>query len=56
MGEPVLVGAEYSVYTRIVRLALLAKGVAHRFETLDVFAADADRSHHPFGRIPNLLP
>jgi glutathione S-transferase len=49
---PVLHGAGYSVYTRIARLALLAKGVTYRFEILDVFAEDADRTRHPFGRIP----
>ncbi len=54
MSEPVLYGAEYSVYTRIARLALMAKGVPYRFEIVDVFAADADRSRHPFGKIPVL--
>jgi glutathione S-transferase len=52
MSLPVLVGAEYSVYTRIARLVLIAKGVAYQFETLDVFAVDADRTRHPFGKIP----
>lgn len=54
MSDPVLYGAEYSVYTRIARLALMAKGVPYRFEIVDVFAADADRSRHPFGKIPVL--
>jgi glutathione S-transferase len=54
MSEPVLYGAEYSVYTRIARLALLAKGVTYQFEIVDVFAAEADRSRHPFGKIPVL--
>ena len=54
MSAPVLYGAEYSVYTRIARLALLAKGVAYEFEIADVFAPDADRSRHPFGKIPIL--
>ncbi len=56
MPEPVLYGADYSVYTRIARLALAEKGVAYRFETVDVFAPDgppaAYRARHPFGRIP----
>jgi glutathione S-transferase len=54
--EPVLYGADYSVYTRIARLALLEKAVPHRFETVDVFAPggppEAYRHRHPFGRIP----
>lgn len=54
MSIPVLHGAEYSVYTRIARLALLAKGVAHRLEITDVFAEGADKSRHPFGKIPVL--
>lgn len=54
MSLPVLYGAEYSVYTRIARLALLAKGVPYRLEPVDVFAPGADVSRHPFGRIPVL--
>jgi len=56
MKEPVLYGADYSVYTRIARLALLEKGVSYRFETVDVFAPggppEAHLRRHPFGRIP----
>jgi glutathione S-transferase len=57
MADPVLFGAEYSVYTRIARLALIEKGVSHRFERVDIFACAADdpyRQRHPFGRIPAL--
>lgn len=54
MTAPVLYGAGYSVYTRIARLALMAKGVEYRLETVDVFAPGADVSRHPFGRIPVL--
>jgi glutathione S-transferase len=54
MSAPVLFGAEYSVYTRIARLALMAKGVEHQFEIVDVFDRAADRSRHPFGKIPVL--
>ena len=56
MSSPVVFGARYSVYTRIVRLALAEKAVAHRLEEVDVFATGgppADYlSRHPFGRIP----
>jgi len=56
MPEPVLYGADYSVYTRIARLALAEKGVAYGFEAVDVFAPGgppaAYRARHPFGRIP----
>lgn len=54
--EPILFGAEYSVYTRIVRLALAEKGVAHRFEAIDIFDSASVPAWyaglHPFGRIP----
>lgn len=55
-SRPVLYGAAYSVYVRIVRLALLEKGVDHDLVEIDIFAADgppADYAvRHPFGRIP----
>lgn len=55
-AEVVVYGAEYSVYTRIVRLALEEKGVGYRLEEIDIFApmgppADYAR-RHPFLRIP----
>jgi glutathione S-transferase len=53
---PRLYGADYSVYVRIARLALLEKGVAHDMVPVDIFAEDGKpRSHlarHPFGKIP----
>lgn len=57
MGEPILFGAPYSVYVRIVRLALAEKGVAYRLEEIDIFApggppAEYLTRRHPFGRIP----
>ena len=56
MPEPVLYGADYSVYTRIVRLALAEKGGPYRFEIVDVFAPGGPPAwylaRHPFGRIP----
>ncbi len=51
-----LYGADYSVYTRIARLALLEKGVPYRLEPVDVFAPGGPPPDHlarqPFGRIP----
>jgi glutathione S-transferase len=56
MGEPVLFGAAYSVYTRIARLALAEKSLAYRFEEIDIFDASGPPAsylhRHPFGRIP----
>jgi glutathione S-transferase len=53
---PIVFGARYSVYTRIVRLALAEKGVAYRLEEVDVFAPGGPPASHlarqPFGRIP----
>lgn len=51
-----LFGAAYSVYTRIVRLALAEKGVSYRLEPVDIFAKEGVPepylARHPFGRIP----
>jgi len=56
MTKPQLFGADYSVYVRIVRLALAEKGVACDLVPVDVFAADGVPAWylelHPFGRIP----
>jgi glutathione S-transferase len=56
MGKPVVYGADYSVYVRIVRLTLEEKGIDYDVVPVDVFAADGIPSwyfdHHPFGRIP----
>jgi glutathione S-transferase len=57
--EPIVFGAPYSVYVRIVRLALAEKGVAYRLVDIDVFAPggpppDYLVQRHPFGRIPAL--
>ncbi|AZN99431.1 glutathione S-transferase family protein [Mesorhizobium sp. M9A.F.Ca.ET.002.03.1.2] len=56
MGKPVVYGADYSVYVRIVRLALAEKGVDYELVPVDIFAADGIPAwyfeHHPFGRIP----
>ena len=49
-------GAAYSVYVRIVRIALHEKGVAYDLVPVDVFAdgglSPDHRARHPFGRIP----
>jgi glutathione S-transferase len=54
--EPIVFGAAYSVYVRIVRLALAEKGIAYRLQEVDVFAEDGPPpdylARHPFGRIP----
>jgi glutathione S-transferase len=56
MEVPVVFGAAYSVYVRIVRLALEEKRVRYRLVEVDVFAPGgppADYiSRHPFSRIP----
>jgi glutathione S-transferase len=54
----VLYGAEYSVYTRIARIVLAEKGVAHTLRPIDIFdTANPDPAYasvHPFGKIPAL--
>lgn len=51
-----LYGADYSVYVRIARLALIEKGVDHELVPVDVFSSAGIpawyRDLHPFGRIP----
>jgi glutathione S-transferase len=53
---PVVYGAAYSVYVRIVRLALHEKGVSYDLEEVDIFADGgppaAHLRRHPFGKIP----
>lgn len=52
----VVYGAAYSVYVRIVRVALHEKGVAYDLVPVDVFAEGGvppeHLARHPFGRIP----
>jgi hypothetical protein len=54
-----LYGAEYSVYTRIARLALKEKGVDYSFEQVDIFAEggppEGYLKRHPFNRIPAFM-
>ena len=56
MPQPILFGATYSVYVRIVRLALAEKGVDYRLVEVDIFAEGGPppdyAGRHPFGRIP----
>ncbi|MER8381945.1 glutathione S-transferase family protein [Mesorhizobium sp. M0960] len=56
MDKPVVYGADYSVYVRIVRLVLEEKGVGYELVPVDIFAADGIPGwyfeHQPFGRIP----
>lgn len=57
MADPIhLHGYRYSVYTRIARLALLLKDVAHQTIEVDPFAglSEAYLKLHPFGRVPML--
>lgn len=56
-SEPVLFGAPYSVYVRIVRLVLAEKGIAYQLIPVDIFSEGGPpedfRRRHPFGRIPS---
>jgi len=56
MNEPVVFGAAYSVYVRMVRLALEEKAVPYSLVEIDIFAPGGPPSdyllRHPFGRIP----
>ncbi len=54
----VLHGYRYSVYNRIVRLALAEKGVAYERVEVNPFAPDVPAAYlalHPFGRVPTLV-
>jgi len=56
MTPPVVYGAPYSVYVRIVRMTLEEKSVDYVLHEVDIFASDAspdtDAQRHPFHRIP----
>ncbi|RWM76281.1 MAG: glutathione S-transferase family protein [Mesorhizobium sp.] len=56
MSKPVVYGADYSVYVRIVRLVFEEKGIDYDLVPVDIFAADGIPGwyfdHQPFGRIP----
>lgn len=57
MTRPIVYGARYSVYVRIVLLTLREKGVAHDVVEVDVFAEGGPPAEHlvrhPFGKIPS---
>ena len=40
MGKPIVYGADYSVYVRIVRLVLAEKGIDYELVPVDVFAPE----------------
>lgn len=54
---PVLFGAPYSVYVRIVRLTLLEKNIVYELKPVDIFdpgSNELDYEHiHPFNKIPS---
>jgi len=54
--QPIIYGAAYSVYVKIVRLALLEKSVDYTLEPIDIFASEGvPKPHlkrHPFSKIP----
>jgi glutathione S-transferase len=54
--KPIVFGAPYSVYVRVVRLALEEKGIDYELVPVDIFAADGPPAEHlarhPFGKIP----
>ncbi|WP_192253897.1 glutathione S-transferase family protein [Mesorhizobium silamurunense] len=56
MNTPLIYGSDYSVYVRIVRIALEEKGIDYELVPVDIFATDGIPAwyleHHPFGRIP----
>jgi len=56
MSQPVLFGACYSVYSRIVRLVLAEKGVPYTLHDIDIFSehglSNDYKRRHPFARIP----
>ncbi len=56
MTRPVVYGARYSAYVRIVLLVLVEKGVVHDVVEVDVFAEGGPPAEHlvrhPFGKIP----
>ncbi|XDA97863.1 glutathione S-transferase family protein [Sulfitobacter sp. LCG007] len=57
MAELRLIGYRFSVYTRVVRMALIEKGLSADYVEVDPFRHPVDAiltSHTPFGRVPVL--
>ncbi|MCF3595173.1 glutathione S-transferase family protein [Rhodobacteraceae bacterium LMO-12] len=54
-AAPVLIGYCHSVYTRMVRIALIEKGVTCAYREHDPFSGEGAQNPHPFGRVPVLL-
>ena len=56
-GKPVLYGAEYSVYVKIVQLVLAEKHIDHELVSVDVFSDSGISKDYlernPFGKIPS---
>jgi glutathione S-transferase len=56
LTEPVVFGAAYSVYVRIVRLVLEEKGIPYHLHQVDIFATGGPPAdylqRHPFARVP----
>ena len=54
--HPIIFGAPYSVYVRVVRLVLEEKGVHYELIPVDIFAPGGPppehMTRHPFGKIP----
>lgn len=58
MQDLTVVGARYSVYTRIVLICLAEKGLSSRLHEIDIFDPRDRAGHfglHPFGKIPVLV-
>lgn len=49
-----LFGFRYSVYTRVVRLALSEKNVAFSYQEINPFEDPQERNPHPMGLVPTL--
>jgi len=57
MSDIVLYGPSYSVYTRIVRVALKEKAITYRLEEVDFISSGmpaAQKARHPYGVVPVL--
>ncbi|MBN3341623.1 glutathione S-transferase family protein [Pectobacterium brasiliense] len=57
MKKPILFGASYSVYVRIVQFTLQEKGISYDLIPVDIFdsngSTDDYLERHPFGKIPS---